>query len=434
MPLRDEACNTSALLDLSRRRSRRRLDARCALARCLELHNRQRSAAGGTRRGAGTPRRRHCGWHGVTCHHPSSVRRAIAELFERWGDIDGGYRKLAHRRSPDNLVLGATRQRRIPFSKPRRHGPAPLVRSAHPAPARPSAGLDRMAVPSDLDLRQHPFPQRLDGSPTRILDVSHPQMARHALVTAEETATQVEVVFNRNHSTPRACSTHTSRPPTAYTSPPRRQLTTIPARSCWPCQTAMTPDASRYFWGSSSPFCSIAARFGRPGTPTDQAWIETLFRHRQNRMAPPSLENHRPAALLAGVSSTSPEHDLWTLPPAYASRVRCVGLADDEHARASQSASARFVETTSTETASSRLIAYHAQQQTQPALNTPAQYGAIKPPLWCSCAFRSTSAFVSKATPPQWFRNRGPAAAWNPPATRTTQGTRRRVIPCRGIS
>ena len=25
--------------------------------------------------------------------------------------------------------------------------------------------------------------------------------------------------------------------------------------------------------------CSIAARFGRPGTPTDQAWIETLFGH-----------------------------------------------------------------------------------------------------------------------------------------------------------
>ena len=25
--------------------------------------------------------------------------------------------------------------------------------------------------------------------------------------------------------------------------------------------------------------CCIAARFGRPGTPTDQAWIETLFGH-----------------------------------------------------------------------------------------------------------------------------------------------------------
>ena len=31
-------------------------------------------------------------------------RRAIVELFERWGDIDGGYRKLAHRGSYENLV------------------------------------------------------------------------------------------------------------------------------------------------------------------------------------------------------------------------------------------------------------------------------------------------------------------------------------------
>ena len=31
-------------------------------------------------------------------------RRAILELFERWGDIDGGYRKLAHRGSYESLV------------------------------------------------------------------------------------------------------------------------------------------------------------------------------------------------------------------------------------------------------------------------------------------------------------------------------------------
>ena len=31
-------------------------------------------------------------------------RRAVLELFERWGDIDGGYRKLAHRGSYENLV------------------------------------------------------------------------------------------------------------------------------------------------------------------------------------------------------------------------------------------------------------------------------------------------------------------------------------------
>ena len=31
-------------------------------------------------------------------------RQAVLELFERWGDIDGGYRKLAHRGSYENLV------------------------------------------------------------------------------------------------------------------------------------------------------------------------------------------------------------------------------------------------------------------------------------------------------------------------------------------
>ena len=31
-------------------------------------------------------------------------RQAVLELFERWGDIDGGYRKLAHRASYENLV------------------------------------------------------------------------------------------------------------------------------------------------------------------------------------------------------------------------------------------------------------------------------------------------------------------------------------------
>ena len=31
-------------------------------------------------------------------------RQAVVELFERWGDIDGGYRKLAHRGSYENLV------------------------------------------------------------------------------------------------------------------------------------------------------------------------------------------------------------------------------------------------------------------------------------------------------------------------------------------
>ena len=39
--------------------------------------------------------------------------------------------------------------------------------------------------------------------------------------------------------------------------------------------------------------CSIAARFGRPGAPTDQAWIETLFGHVKTEWPPPRTD-HRP--------------------------------------------------------------------------------------------------------------------------------------------
>ena len=35
---------------------------------------------------------------------------------------------------------------------------------------------------------------------------------------------------------------------------------------------------TRVFWA----LCSISAHFGRPGTPTDQAWIETLSGHVDN--------------------------------------------------------------------------------------------------------------------------------------------------------
>jgi putative transposase len=37
----------------------------------------------------------------------------------------------------------------------------------------------------------------------------------------------------------------------------------------------MTSGSTREFMA----LCAIAQHFGRPGTPTDQAWIETLFGH-----------------------------------------------------------------------------------------------------------------------------------------------------------
>ena len=49
-----------------------------------------------------------------------------------------------------------------------------------------------------------------------------------------------------------------------------------------PILLAMSDNGPQMRAGTTREFlamCSIASRFGRPGTPTDQAWIETLFGH-----------------------------------------------------------------------------------------------------------------------------------------------------------
>ena len=103
-------------------------------------------------------------------------RRAIVELFERWGDIDGGYRKLAHRGSYENLVWVS------PSTLYRVLAAQGLVLPARPqrapAPARP--------LPDWIEWKRHQiwiydithFPRAGTGRlrhPRR----RHPQMARH---------------------------------------------------------------------------------------------------------------------------------------------------------------------------------------------------------------------------------------------------------------
>ena len=78
-------------------------------------------------------------------------------------------------------------------------------------------------------------------------------------------------------STPKACGS-ASRPagPTAPATPTATATPTT--RSCWSCPTT-APRCEQAPPGSSGPCAPSQPRFGRPGTPTDQAWIETLFGH-----------------------------------------------------------------------------------------------------------------------------------------------------------
>jgi len=54
--------------------------------------------------------------------------------------------------------------------------------------------------------------------------------------------------------------------------------------------------------------CAIAQHFGRPGTPTDQAWIETLFGHPKAEW-PHLLAIREPAALREELDIIRPEYN-----------------------------------------------------------------------------------------------------------------------------
>src|SRR5881296_4031388 len=66
----------------------------------------------------------------------------------------------------------------------------------------------------------------------------------------------------------------------------------------------MTSGSTREFMA----MCAIAQHFGRPGTPTDQAWIESLFSHIKADW--PHLDRiHDPAALRAELAVVRHEYN-----------------------------------------------------------------------------------------------------------------------------
>ena len=77
-------------------------------------------------------------------------RRAIVELFERWGDIDGGLPQAR----PSGLLrepgVGVTVDAVSRSSSPGACSARPPA--ARPGPGAASAGLDRVETPPDLDL------------------------------------------------------------------------------------------------------------------------------------------------------------------------------------------------------------------------------------------------------------------------------------------
>jgi putative transposase len=196
----------------------------------------------------------------------------ILDLAEEWGQVDRSHRKLAHRGS---------RRGRVWVS------PASVYRvlAAH--------DLVLPKPPTRAPVGRTPWPDWLEYRPNQVWgwDVTHfgrcraaPARSRSStwpgrkwlatLRSAEETSTQVEVVFTdaleAEDLMELVAARQDGRVDLARDDPGRPLLLAVSDNG-----PQMTSGSTREFLA----LCSIVQHFGRPHTPTDQAPIESFFGH-----------------------------------------------------------------------------------------------------------------------------------------------------------
>ncbi|MGH9260167.1 MAG: DDE-type integrase/transposase/recombinase, partial [Acidimicrobiales bacterium] len=201
--------------------------------------------------------------HGIL----ASEVAAILAVAEEWGEIDRSHRKLAHRGSyVERVWVSPSTFRR--------------VLAAH--------GLVLPEPPARQPAVRAPWPDWLVWSPRHIWiwDVTHfPKAKRavfaivdlvsrkwvHTLVSVEETSTQVMVVFSEALELEGLIDELTPERLDLHLDDPRR-----------PILLAVSDNGPEMKSHSTREFMALVAivqRFGRPHTPTDQAWIESFFGH-----------------------------------------------------------------------------------------------------------------------------------------------------------
>jgi putative transposase len=195
----------------------------------------------------------------------------ILALFDEWGEIDRSHRKLAHRGSYLGRVwVSPSTVRRVLF----------LADKHFRALPRPGRSVHK------------PFPEWVEYTPNSIwiYDTTHFPRAGMAVliiedlvsrkwlthvVSVEETSTQVELAFTAALDAEGLLDAVEAR----HTDGTVDLGVDDQAR---PILLAVSDNGPQMTSGSTREFlalCAIAQHFGRPGTPTDQAWIESLNGH-----------------------------------------------------------------------------------------------------------------------------------------------------------
>jgi putative transposase len=214
----------------------------------------------------------------------------ILALFEEWGETDRSHRKLAHRGSYLARVwVSPSSVRRVLFLADKHFRPLP----------KPGRSVRK------------PFPDWVDYRPNSlwIYDTTHFTAAGMAVlivedlvsrkwlstvVSVEETSTQVEIGFTDALEREGLLEVVEARHADG------RVDLRVDDQSR-PILLAVSDNGPQMTSGSTREFmamCAIAQHFGRPGTPTDQAWIESLNGHLKGEY-PHLLAIRDPATLRA---------------------------------------------------------------------------------------------------------------------------------------
>ncbi len=266
----------------------------------------------------------------------------IIALYRQWGDVDRSHRKLAHRGSYLERVWVS------PASVRR-------VLAAH--------GLHLNPPPRAGTSVRKPFPEWVQYRPKQIwiYDTTHFTRAKTSvtvvedlvsrkwladIVSAEETSTQIEVVFTDALASEGLLEIVERR---------HDGLVDIDTDDeSRPILLAVSDNGPQMTSGSTREFlalCAIAQHFGRPGTPTDQAWIESFFGHLKAEH--PHLEKVTDAATLRAELAVIREH--WNGVRLHAG----IGYVTPNDEHEGRGAAIRKARQAGLETARLRRLAYH---------------------------------------------------------------------------
>jgi putative transposase len=189
--------------------------------------------------------------------------RAILDLIEQWGWVDRSHRKLAHRGSYTGTVFVAPSTVLRVALKHRVTLPGEPFRPRPVLPALPQVPWERNRI-WIWDATHFPRCRRVAYA---IVDVVTRYWIGY-LLTSEQTSTQAQLLFASALEDQQLLDPTTGLPPATDDG--------LPVLVAWSDNgPEMTATDTRQFLA----LMTIAQHHGRPGTPTDQAHVESLFSH-----------------------------------------------------------------------------------------------------------------------------------------------------------